>query len=298
MPAKKKKLPKKKGIRTSRKTVSKPLVLTKDGIHYFTLYPDERIESSPEIADCYKRAISGFKDPKGGTEDLNDRIRLMEALLGLGQYHASKTLKDTFKQDPIALLDELAEVLGSRILVNSKREEVPVSGDEESVCLDGSRKTQWRKKKVLGESQSLRDLILSAFDGLKGYLMNKERDARVKHKKPNIIWAIHHEAKNIVRTHKRLPFKREIRKTLEADGWSLKGKGAWIDKFSSAGLAGLDEWDPKYDPKKNREARNYQPIPPMSKLESQSEIESRFLEIKGEYNPPDPLSIPSEPHKD
>jgi len=127
-------------------------------------------------------------------------------------------------------------------VVDTKEWVYPEEGDDGESDPKGKQR---RLKKGLGDSQSLRDLILSAIDGLKRYhTLNNSRDKRVKHGKPNLIWAIHFEAKTIVRACKRLPVKREIRKILEADGWTLKGKGAWITEFEKAGLDALDEWYP------------------------------------------------------
>jgi hypothetical protein len=221
MPTKKKKVTKKTGINV-RKTIDARTVelfysKSKPPELLFTLYSDGRVEASEELDYCLWLELTGINDAEGTRE----RARFSKALLRLAEYYGKKNQisssedaefgplpveENSPEPDPRKLLEELSATLGTQIFGNSK-----AIGKSVQYAVEGIQR--WKK----GEKKTL--------------------------KKPNLVLMIHRKAKEIIRNQKRLPFQNEIRQQLEADGWNPKGKTAWSDAFTTAGLAGLEIWD-------------------------------------------------------
>jgi len=202
----------------------------------FTLYPDGTVEASEEVDYLLWLEVTGINAANGTKE----RARVSKVLLRLAEYWGRMNQKPAPEEpDPRELLNELADIIGRRVAEIAHTPFAIVPPDEEKK----SKRQKIQNDHASIASQELGKLVQYAAEGINRWKMGIKQTLG----KPNLIWMIHLEVKTIIRSQKRLPTKNEIRQGLEADGWNPKGKTAWSDAFTVAGLGDLEQGE-KYIP--------------------------------------------------
>jgi hypothetical protein len=203
----------------------------------FTLYPDGRLDSAPEVERALWRATLNIND-RGDSEA---RLDLALALLQLAEQaagHRSSTPEDLLAR----LSDTLGKMLIPALSVGPRLERKP-----DGLTQYDSPRSRLDTSKL--EAESAAASAKNAITAIKSAML---AIARWKNHRPepgsnhpaSWVWVMQLTAKEIFRETLERPTKGEIRVRMETEGWHIKSKDAnarWCERFRIAGLGNLPD---------------------------------------------------------
>lgn len=181
----------------------------------FTIYADGWLESSPAVELAMKRARFANNSRHGA----DDRLKLKLALWDLMEDAAGQ-----FTGDPKDLLDALSETLGQTLL-------------------DALNKAEGAGKRIRGAIKKVSACMADVEGAITQMVRYRSALPMPGDKSPGAwTWMLQYTAKAIFRETRERPTKSEIRRRLEAEGWTFRGNDPaenWRRVFAGAGLKNL-----------------------------------------------------------